>query len=67
MTDGYIKTENILRILKLLTRDNVRLEELLAKFLEEAAALEFDSEEPPGEPEDESRGEALTWSEDQPN
>ena len=38
MTDGYIKTENILRILKLLTRDSVRLEELLAKFLEEAAA-----------------------------
>ena len=52
MTDGYIKTENILRILKLLTQDNVRLEELLAKFLEEAAAREFDSEEPPEEAEE---------------
>lgn len=67
MTDGYIKTENILRILKLLTRDNVRLEELLAKFLEEAAALEFDSEEPSEEAEDESIGEVPTWLEDQPN
>jgi hypothetical protein len=67
MTDGYIKTENILRILKLLTKDNVRLEELLAKFLEEAAAREFDSEEPPEGAEDESIGEGLTWSEDQPN
>ena len=67
MTDGYIKTENILRILKLLTQDNVRLEELLAKFLEEAAAQKFDSEVPPEEDADESIGEVLTWSEDQPN
>ena len=67
MTDGYIKTENILKILKLLTQDNVRLEELLAKFLEEAAALEFDSEEPSEEAEDGSIGDSLTCPEDQPN
>jgi len=51
MSDENIKTENILKILKLLTQDNARLEELLAKFLEQAAALEFDDEQPTKEAE----------------
>ena len=67
MTDDTVKIENILKILKLLTRDDVRLEKLLAEFLEQAALRDFDSEEPIEDDEDEPSGEVLTWPEDQPN
>ena len=67
MTDDTVKVENILKILKLLTRDDVRLERLLAEFLEQAAIREFDSEEPTEEDEDESLGDVLTWPDDHPN
>jgi len=46
MTDENIKTENILKILKLLTQDSARLEKLLAEFLQQAAIREFDDEPP---------------------
>jgi len=46
MDDENVKLENILKILKLLTQDSSRLEDLLAEFLEQAAIREFDGEEP---------------------
>ncbi len=46
MTDENVKIENILKILKLLTRDDARLEKLLAEFLQQAAIREFDDEQP---------------------
>jgi len=46
MDDENVKLENILKILKLLTQDSSRLEELLAQFLEQAAIREIDGEEP---------------------
>ncbi len=54
MTDGNVKIENILRILKLLTQDDARLEKLLAEFLQQVAVREFDSEEPIEEAEEEA-------------
>jgi len=53
MTDGNVKIENILRILKLLTQDDARLEKLLAEFLQQAAIREFDDEQPIEEAEKE--------------
>lgn len=45
MTDENVKIENILKILKLLTQDDARLEKLLAEFLQQAAIREFDGEQ----------------------
>ena len=67
MSEGNIKTENILRILKLLTQDSARLEDLLSQFLQQAAIREFDGEQPIKEAEKEALREVLTWPEDQPN
>jgi len=67
MSDENIKTENILKILKLLTQDSARLEDLLSQFLQQAAIREFDDEEPIKEAEEEALREVLTWPEDQPN
>jgi len=46
MDDESKKLENTLRILKLLTQDNARLEDLLSQFLQQAAIREFDGEQP---------------------
>jgi len=54
MSEGNIKTENILRILKLLTQDSARLEDLLSQFLQQAAIREFDGEQPIKEAEKEA-------------
>ncbi len=54
MTDENIKMENILKILKLLTQDNARLEKLLGEFLQQAAIREFDGEQPIEEAEEEA-------------
>jgi len=54
MTDENIKTENILKILKLLTQDSARLEDLLSQFLQQAAIREFDDEQAIDEAEKEA-------------
>jgi len=46
MDDENVKLENILKILKLLTQDSGRLEDLLAEFLQQVAIREFDGEQP---------------------
>ena len=46
MDDENRKLENVLRILKLLTQDSSRLEDLLSQFLQQAAIREFDDEQP---------------------
>jgi len=46
MDDENVKQENILKILKLLTQDSGRLEDLLAEFLQQVAIREFDGEQP---------------------
>ena len=63
MSDENIKTENILRILKLLTQDSARLEELLSEFLQQAAIREFDGDKPIGEAEKEALREVLNEKE----
>ena len=54
MTDENIKTENILKILKLLTQDSARLVDLLSQFLQQAAIREFDDEQAIDEAEKEA-------------
>jgi len=59
MDDENVKLENILKILKLLTQDSSRLEELLAQFLEQAAIREIDGEEPLKDAEKEALKEEM--------
>jgi len=54
MDDESKKLENTLRILKLLTQDSARLEDLLSQFLQQAAIREFDGEQPIKEAEKEA-------------
>ena len=54
MDDESKKLENTLRILKLLTQDSARLEDLLSQFLQQAAIREFDDEQPIKEAEKEA-------------
>ncbi len=67
MTDENIKTENILKILKLLTQDSARLEKLLAEFLQQAAIREFDDEQVIEEAEKEALRDVLSRPENQAN
>ena len=67
MTDENVKIEKILRILKLLTRDDARLEKLLAEFLQQAAIREFDDEQPKKEGEKEGLREVRSRPNNQRN
>ena len=59
MDDENVKLENILKILKLLTQDSGRLEDLLAEFLQQVAIREFDGDQPLKEAEKEALKEEM--------